>query len=181
MSAAARPPGLLDWLGYLIARLGWPGLAGLALGVAAATGHYALTPALQAEAEQLAGQAERAAARRAAAPVKALPPSLAERLPGDRRTPEAVARLFAAAAEAQLAMDEGEYKLQGEGVPGLQRYQITLPMQGRYPALRGFLAGALNGNPTLALDGINLSRESVESAELQAVLRFTLYLRGEGR
>jgi hypothetical protein len=58
------------------------------------------------------------------------------------------------------------------------RYQINLPVTGNYPAVRAFVAEALEREPSLALDGMRLTRERMDSGEIEAELRFTLYLGG---
>ncbi len=173
-------PRLLDWLAWLAARLGWPGLGGLALMLAAGLADWGVTEPLRAESAVLAAKVARLETQRTAQAPERPAPALAERLPGASHTPEAVAALFAAAGKAGLRLDKGDYKLVGTGGDDLMRYQIGLPLLGGYPALRGFLAGALNGNPDLALDGLSLSREAVEATELAAHVRFTLFLSGKG-
>lgn len=168
----------LAWLAWFIERAGWPGLLGILLLAAAAYTQARLLPQLAAETEQLRDEAARLAARRTE-PVKREEPGLAARLSGAGHTPEAVARLFAAAAHAGLQLDQGEYRLQTDPAAGLTRYQITLPVEGSWPALREFLGQALNGDPALALEGITLNRPRVEERELQGVLRLTLYLSRE--
>lgn len=163
-----------DWLRWFAARLGWPGLLGLALLAGGAFAHRVLVPALQAETQTLQMQIAAAQARRTRLPEPAVDTLGAQPLTDARETPEAIGRLFKTASRAGLALQAGEYRLQSG--QGLLRYQIQLPLQGRYPPLRSFLSDCLNGNPGLALDSLNLSRERVEDAELKAVLRFTLYL-----
>lgn len=166
-----------DWLGWLIARLGWPGIAGVVLLLGTAALQHWLLAAMATQKADLIAQAatlEALQSRQAAAP----PPSEAlEPLTDAPASPETLGRLFKAASRVGLALMQGEYRLQGgSGGAGPLRYQIVLPAQASYPVLRSFLADALNANPALALDGITLSRERVEDGELKAVLRFTLYL-----
>ncbi|MCU0842288.1 MAG: hypothetical protein MUC79_11300 [Thiobacillaceae bacterium] len=167
---------LAHWLAWLAARAGWPGLLGLLLLAAGLFTQASLLPDLARATSALEDEARRLAARQQAAPLAPEQPPLAQRLQGADRAPEAVARLFAAAGKAGLELYEGTYKLQGDPAAGLLRYQITLPVEGDYPALRRFLAEALNSDANLALDGLTLTRETVEETQLRAVLRFTLYL-----
>lgn len=167
-----------DWALWVAARLGRPGLLGLALLVGASFAQQFLVPKLAAETQALRTQIAAVQARRAQQPEPAAEPAEAWPLADARETPEAIGRLFKAASRAGLALEAGEYRLQSG--QGLLRYQIQLPLQGRYPPLRSFLSDSLNGNPSLALDSLNLSRERVEDAELKAVLRFTLYLDAGG-
>ena len=130
----------------------------------------------------MVGQVGRVEARRRLArqprPIVAPPPvALADRLPSPSEAPEGVARLFAAATHAGLSLEQGTYRPAGEQGAGLRRYQITLPVTGDYPAIRAFLAEALERQPGLALDSLALSRETFASAEVKARLGLTLYLR----
>jgi hypothetical protein len=173
MTRAARP---LDWLAFAAARLGWPGLLGLGLLLAALwLDRYQVQP-LETAAAESGARAERLTRqpRPSAAPAPAA--ALADSLPADAGAPEGVARLFVAATHAGLSLEQGSYRPASDQ-GGLQRYQITLPVSGEYPAIRAFLAEALERQPGLALDSLALSRESIASAEVKARLGLTFYLR----
>ncbi len=166
-----------DWLAWLASRMGGPGMAGLLLLLAAGSVQQWVLPDLAARTTVLKAETASLEARRARQTQAPQRVDALDRLTDPRQTPEAVGRLFKAAARSGLALDQGEYRLQGgSGGPGLLRYQIVLPAEASYPVLRSFLADALNANPGLALDALNLSRDRVESGELKAMLRFTLYL-----
>lgn len=166
-----------DWLAWLAARLGWPGLTGLVLLLGAAVVHQWVLPVLSNRTTALATEAATLEARRARQTQEPQRVDALDRLTDPRETPEAVGRLFKAAARAGLALEQGEYQLQGgHGGAGLLRYRIVLPAAASYPVLRSFLTDALNANPGLALDGLNLNRDRVETGELKAMLRFTLFL-----
>lgn len=93
--------------------------------------------------------------------------------------PEAAAalrRLFDAADGAGIELARGDYRLVQDQAAGYRPYQLTLPVYGTYPAIRAFLAGVLADEPALALNGLLLRREAIESPDLEATLRFTLYL-----
>jgi hypothetical protein len=86
------------------------------------------------------------------------------------------------AAELQkLADDQGlfvertDYRF--EHSPTLNAYHIDLPLKGDYPNVRAFLDKALSSHGTLALQGLHLSREDIKSRNIDARLRFTLYMR----
>ncbi|OYY93768.1 MAG: hypothetical protein B7Y41_09870 [Hydrogenophilales bacterium 28-61-23] len=168
----------LDWLRYFVARLGWPGTLGLALLVSAWLVHgLDVQPRIDAgiemeqRAERLSKQARPVREAEATRSV-----ALSETLPGAERIPEAVARLFAAATHAGLSLKQGVYRPAGEKSSGMMRYQISLPVTGNYPAIRAFVAEALERERSLALDGIRLARTRMDSDEIEAELRFTLFL-----
>lgn len=164
-----------DWLAWGAARLGWPGLLGLALlGASLALCQVGVHP-LEAEAIRLETQA--AVRARQPAPAQGAPlPDWRTLLPADDQAYVRLAGLFKAAHAAGLALDEGNYRTQAETRSGLVRRVVTLPVSGSYPALREFLAEALNQDEALALEGLRLSRDSLENPELQAELRFAFYL-----
>lgn len=171
---------LKAWLSWAVARLGWPGLLGLALLAAALLACQILVQPLGARADQLRAQARLAAMGPApAAPVEITRDWRADLPPGH----EAYARLsqlFQAADDAGLALDEGSYRTQTDASAGVTRLLITLPVRGEYTAIRAFLAQALNQDAALALEHLRLSRESMADAELAAEPRFALYL-GDGK
>lgn len=167
----------IDWLAYAANRLGWPGLVGLGLLLAAVGLDRFQALPLELEAADLEARAERLA--RQPRPAAAMAPSgaLADSLPSGANAPEGVARLFAAATHAGLSLEQGTYRPVGAKEGGPRRYQITLPVSGDYPALRAFLAETLERQPGLALDSLVLTRESMADATVEARLSLTLYLR----
>lgn len=187
----------LDRLHYALAWLGWPGVAGLLLLTSAGLVQSLQVEPMRVASAELQQQVEHLAkpassAREIKTPRQA---ELGATLPGIERMPEAVARLFSAAKHAGLTLQQGAYRAVGDVVgnavgnavgnnPGadkfspLSRYQISLPVTGDYPAVRAFVAEALEREPSLALDGMRLVRERMDIGEIDAELRFTLYLGG---
>lgn len=164
--------------------LGLPGVAGIALAVfAAAVSLSALQPAI-AERDLLQLEADKLERRsRGAASAAERAPSAPEQLatfyaffPGAASTPEWLAKVNAAARANGLTLAAGEYKVSKAGTPRLARYQITLPVQGTYPQIRGFVGAVLAEVPAAVVEEVSLKRESVESAKLEARIRITLYL-----
>jgi hypothetical protein len=174
MKRIARP---LDWLAYTAARLGWPGLLGLGLLLATlALDHFLVQP-LETVTAELDVRADRLARKPRPSAVPTPPVTLLDRLPAGAAAPEGVAQLFAAASHAGLSLEQGSYRPAGNKDAALRRYQITLPVSGEYPALRAFLAEALERQPSMALDSLILTRESIASPLVKAKLNLTLYLR----
>ena len=168
----------VDWLRYAQAWLGWPGTAGIALLAGAALLYVAQVQPLQSDSVELQRQAEQMA--------KAPPPvtpdatlkaaSLSVSLPAAEQMPESVARLFSAARHAGLSLEQGVYRAASEKSSRLLRYQISLPVNGDYPAVRAFIAEALEREPGLALDSLRMKRDTLDQGVVDADLRFTLYL-----
>jgi hypothetical protein len=168
---------LLDMLKFYRGRLGRVGAAGaLLLGASLVYLNAVVAPREAALDEQLQRneQARRVdAARQRAAQTEvdasgrpALAPAAAA----------ALRRLFDAADQAGLDLDQGEYRLTEVKDAQLRRYQLSLPVAGGYPEIRAFVAQALNGDPALALNAIQLRRDRIESPDLEGMLNFTLYL-----
>jgi Tfp pilus assembly protein PilO len=164
--------------------LGWPGVAGIALIVfAAAAWLSAIVPATE-ERDLLQLEADKLERRtRGAATAGARPPTAPEQLatfyaffPAAASTPDWLGKIHAAAAAKGLTLASGEYKIAKAGSPRLARYQITLPVQGTYPQIRGFIGAVLADVPAAVVEEVSLRRESVESAKLEARVRITLYI-----
>jgi hypothetical protein len=58
----------------------------------------------------------------------------------------------------------------------LARYEMLVPVRGKYSQVRGFIADALRAVPPMALVDVAIKREGVESELLDANLKFNLYL-----
>lgn len=162
-------------------RLGRTGLAGLLMGLVAALLQFAHTVPLQTETRALETRllSMQIAAKRA-------PPRAVSGAPAsgfiDRLPDTAVASAVVGQLE-QLARAHGLQLLRGQyaqmPVPGtsLLRWQLSLPIEAEYPNIVAFVATSLQALPTLALDELKLKRDTIETATLDADLRFNLYLR----
>lgn len=173
VSASRR---LLDWLAWGAARIGWPGQAGIALLVLAVAVCVGYVRVLDADVAELRARAERLA-RQPAAPVAPVQ-DWRTGLPGGHPGHAHLAGLFRAAAAHGLELQEGRYREARDGQSGLLRLSIVLPVSGTYPALRAFLAQALDGQPGLALEGLRLVREDRAAREIDAELRLVLLVGG---
>jgi hypothetical protein len=171
----ARPLAIVR---FYLGRLGKVGAVGAALIVASLAYDSGVVQPRKGElAEQLQRneQAQRAAAEQRARAEQtnadasgqpALAPAVAA----------ALSRLFDAADKAGLDLDQGEYRLTEVKEAHLRRYQLSLPVSGSYPEVRAFLTRALNADPALALNAIQMRRDRIESSDLETMLNFTLYL-----
>jgi hypothetical protein len=164
-------------------RLGLPGVIGLALLVVVVAFYFGgLLPA-EAERGELRSELAHRARKATTAPAAREPQDLLGEFYGHFGPPaEALAALrtiFDAAAAEGVAVDLGEYRVTREPASRLLRYQIVLPLKARYPAVRRFVARALNDVPGLALDDLSLRRESAAASSLEARVRLSLYLERE--
>jgi hypothetical protein len=167
----------LNGLWFYVGRLGGAGAVGLGLIVGSLVYDAAVVRPREAALEaqlsrnaRLAAEALRAEAAAAADTAVADQPTLAP------AAAAALRRLFNAASRAGLELAQGEYRLTEVKDAHVRRYQVSLPVAGGYPEIRAFVARALNADPALALTAIQLRRERIESADLEAQLNFTLYL-----
>ncbi|MET0267780.1 MAG: hypothetical protein ABW202_19470 [Duganella sp.] len=164
-----------------LARLGLPACLALALCLAGAAAWAWLLPQRAAQAQRLAQPLPSPATLVAAAAPT--PPSANQNLAdfyavlGERRHAEQQVRvLFDLAAKSGLALNLGEYKASYDKASRVEAYQITLPVKGPYPALWQFAIQVLRDMPNAALDDISLRRDSIGDPQVEARLRYTLYL-----
>lgn len=173
-------------LQYEARRLGWQGLAGIGLLAASvATVFGAVLP----QAGQLQLQESEAARLRQQAPLQRHDPARLSPqralaafyalLPDEHAAAAQLAVLLAAATGNDLTPEKAEYALARSPRANITRYEVTLPLRGSYVDIRKFVNQALNELPAAALDAISFQRDSADSSEVEARLRFTLYLRKE--
>lgn len=155
-----------------------PALASAALLLFTLAVHGGLVPPLQAELKALRSRPP--AARTAPPPPQAGP---AEQLhifyrhfEGSDSLAAQLKTLYRLANEHDIAMPLGEYRLQTGHDTTLQQYQITLPIQGSYPAVRRFVGAVLEQVPVAALDQVTFERRSIGVGNVQARVQLTLFL-----
>lgn len=167
---------------FAIERHGWPAVLGLVMVLASLPVFWYASAAAQ-DFELLQGKLREQRARAQSQPLPANPDNassaLAEfirLLPDSEASTKAVRLLHSSAAKHGIQLASGEYRLLRESDDGLQRYQITLPVSGTYPAIRAWLADGLNSLPTLAVDEVNFVRQTTVNPVVQAQVRWSLYL-----
>lgn len=165
-------------------RLGFAGLAGLAVATGGLVGYlFAVLPAerqAQFRAEQLLLSRSQPDTSPVAQPARAGgDAALAEfygQFPVMRDLPERLKTLHALARKHEIALDRADFKLSRAEGEKLLRYEITLPARSRYRDLRSFIEEAAHRLPTMGLNNLTLKREAVEDSMVQARLNFILYL-----
>lgn len=168
-------------------QLGLAGLAGLLLLVAVvALDTWGLRP-LQARSEAVDSRLARASAlerasdardARDAAPASKLA-SLYRYLDTGHKPTDWLQKLELLARSSGVVLRTADYRLQQAG-SRLERYEITLPLEGGYSQVRGFLEKALQEIPVLSLDQISFKRRQAGEAQVQAEAKLTLHLLSEG-
>lgn len=164
--------------------LGLPGVAGIALVVFSLSyAVSALLPARQ-ELDALRDEVAQAKAREARAKSGVGDASPAGQLkafygflPSQPAAPEWIDKIYAAASKQQVSLLRGEYSLVLDPDTSIARYRILLPVKGSYSQIRGFISGALDTVPSLALDDVNFERQKISDGQVDARVRMTLYLK----
>lgn len=90
--------------------------------------------------------------------------------------PDETEKLWAIAAQFQIDLQQGEYRLEADG-PGLVRYRVALPLRASYPRLRQFVNVILKEIPTVSIDGLRFERKKISETQLDAQIRLTFYFR----
>lgn len=166
-----------------IERLGWPGVVGLGLlAFAAMLAVSALLP-LHREVDRLRDEADALARRVGAGDRAGAKPPVQDQLatfyaffPASDSSPDWLGRIYKIAQAKGVQLQSGEYRIERAASPRLRRYQMTLPVQGTYAQIRGFVGEVLEQVPAAALEEVTLKRESVESTRVEARVRLTLYM-----
>jgi hypothetical protein len=81
------------------------------------------------------------------------------------------------AASHGVKLDKGEYRYIRQPGADFGQYEMSLPLQGDYVAIRAFLADLLAEQPGLALDEIGFSRNRISDADVTVAARMTLFLK----
>lgn len=87
-----------------------------------------------------------------------------------------IRELVQLARKQGVELSSSEYRLINENDARLARYEMILPVKGRYPQIRAFMADALETVPAMAISAIAIKRENVTVENLEARLEINLYL-----
>ena len=164
------------WLAIVLTeRLGWQGVAGLAL-----MGAWVLMQVLQIHPlEQKSDRLRSAAAAGGGAYAvvdakKALEAFKASFMRGDLEGQ--LKELNESGKTTGLTFKRIEYRMLEERRSGLKQYQITMPVTSTYPSIRRFTSLALATMPGLSLDHVHFQRRKIGESAIDAELRFTLFV-----
>lgn len=169
------------WLN-LARRLGWPAALAAALTLAAVVG-AAWLPREQArlDAQRQAITKRRTALQQTRQP-SVIPTdngaALAAGLPPDSERQARTAALLSLATELGLPWPRSEFRYQADRELGLAQYRVAMQVNGRYGALRDFVAEALRRDPALALETLRLRRDPGQPGEVKAELAWVLHMQG---
>lgn len=174
-------------------RLGWWGvaaLAGLLLSALALGGgalqrqahrHWQAAQALEALTPRRAepiGEAQRGqGSGQSTAQDRARLQAFLTGLPSHRDIPLAVQTLLTLADQHGVSLLKGDYQFQPDANAGFARYRMTLPVRGSSTQVRRFLGAALQAQPSLGVESMQLRREQVSVDQIEARVEWVLYTR----
>ena len=168
---------------HFISAIGWPGVAALALfAFSTAFVVFAIHP-LQAKIDVMQRDAKNLRMQSKTTPSEQKTLNPAEQLaqfyrffPKQETASDWMAKLYNAAAQQNLNLEQGDYRLVHDRDGKLTHYDIDLPVKGGYVQVRKFVAQALADVPNLALHSITFSKQKIGDVAVDAQLKFTLYL-----
>jgi len=83
------------------------------------------------------------------------------------------------AVNQHLVLNRGDYKFSQTKQGQLLRYEIVLPLIGKYTQVHQFIVKVLQEIPALALSDLQIKRENSLSPTVEARLVFVLFLKGD--
>lgn len=83
------------------------------------------------------------------------------------------------AVKQRLVLNRGDYKLIQTKEGKLTRYEIVLPVIGKYSQIRQFLVDILYKIPTIAVTDMQIKRESSTSPMVEARVVFVLFMQSD--
>jgi hypothetical protein len=96
--------------------------------------------------------------------------------PSERSIPDWVEKISATAAKNKLVLRQGEYQVIRDKTSKLLLYQVTLPVKGTYPNLRGFIDDVLTEIPMASIDNVKFERQKIGDDALLSTVTLTLHL-----
>ena len=97
-------------------------------------------------------------------------------LPGEMDRFVLVKRLLLSAREKGLFPQRADYELEEESMTKVVRYRLSMPLRGNFSEIQAFLADVLNKNRSIAIDSINVKRESIEKPDVEVRVQFSILM-----
>jgi hypothetical protein len=95
--------------------------------------------------------------------------------PDAQSLPDWLEKILNAAKENELVLTQGDYRITRDKVGKLQRYQISLPLNGSYLNIRKFLNTVLSELPASSLDKVRFEKQKIGDSVVEATIELTLY------
>lgn len=99
-----------------------------------------------------------------------------EFFPARQKVPNLFKAIYSAAHDESIVLSQGEYKYSLGKAGRMGIYQVNLPVKGSYIQIRKFIVKVLNSVPSAALEEVSFRRETVSRGDLEAKIRFSIYL-----
>jgi hypothetical protein len=166
--------------------LGLPGMAGIVLVMIAVAGYLSIVFLEQSRLEELTQEVASEQKRQKTASLNpardnhspaAQLHEFYEFFPPRQKAPNLLKAIYKTAREELIILPEGEYKFELGKAGGVGIYQINLPVKGTYIQIRKFIGKVLNSVPSAALEEVSFKRDTIGSGELEAKIRFVVYLK----
>lgn len=87
-----------------------------------------------------------------------------------------IRELVRVAQKQGVEINSTDFRLTFERDWRLSRYEIILPVKGRYAQIRAFIADSLEAVPTMAITGVSMKRDDIQTTQLEVRLEANLYL-----
>ncbi|HET7792717.1 MAG TPA: hypothetical protein VFL64_04965 [Rhizobacter sp.] len=81
--------------------------------------------------------------------------------------------------QPDLAWQRAQFQQNDDQALGVVQLQITVPVKGEYKQMRKALDRALLAMPNLSLDQVMFRRQQASDSQLEAQVRFSLWLQGD--
>lgn len=91
---------------------------------------------------------------------------------------EIVAQMATLAQAEGIALSQSEYQYQAMADASIVQIQVTQPVHAAYPQVRRYVEAVLRSVPNAALDELAARRDNVNQAQLDARLRWSVWLPG---
>jgi hypothetical protein len=175
--------GLTQYAARGLQRVGKTGAGGIGLMVFAVAFFLGANVSLKSSTEELQASldASRGARLSRSNPQQARASTAREvmrELPTREALPAITRKIVAQAEAAGIALDRGNYDFTVTHSGKLVRARMTFPVHGRYPDIRRFIDSTLLAVPGAAVDGLRLERKDIGAGEIDADIRFAVYVRG---
>jgi Tfp pilus assembly protein PilO len=102
-----------------------------------------------------------------------------KRFPAGSSLPKWLHLIDQTAVNQHLVLNRGDYRFSQTKQGQLLRYEIVLPLIGKYTQVHQFVVEVLQKIPALALSDLQIKRENSLSPTVEARLVFVLFLKGD--
>jgi len=170
-------------VGHRFDQLGFVGLAGVTLLIAALLTWFTLIQSEEVELIRLRQGLE--ALRQQDAEKNSLPsnPILSKEeqlgifyksFPDELQVPDLLKQVFQSANAHGLTLETAEYSLLHTGSERLVRYRVALPIKGAFKQMLEFMDAVLKHSSAIALENVSFKRDKVDDAVIEAKLVFVV-------